>query len=442
MPAASAPLHDAPEPRELATTLAVFRLCAVAGQSLTVAVVAGPMRLPLPVAPLWLGIGALAAFAALAFWRLRRPAPVRPLEVVGHVAVDTAVLGWLLYWTGGAANPFVSLLLIPTTLAASALALRHVAMVAALSAVTYLALLRWHLPLVSVHSEAGGGDFNLHVLGMAVSFAISTLMLGYFVGRLARTLRARREEVQLVRERALRDAGILAIATQAAGAAHELNTPLSTMRTLLGELRREHAQGDLAEDLALLDAQVERCRESLRDLVAVGKAELADTREATTFGHFVEGCLSRFHLLRPEVDVRLQLDEGAAALALAVPYGLRHALINLLNNAAEASLANGHDSVELRAQRAGERLQLLVRDHGAGSMGGSGVDRTRLGRTFASSKSAGLGIGFALADATAERLGGTLSLHPSERGSDTLLSVPLAALAWPRRERAVGSGES
>ena len=66
-------------------------------------------------------------------------------------------------------------------------------------------------------------------------------------------VRQQQLEVQRVRERALRDEGILAIATQAAGAAHELNTPLSTMRTLLPELRREHADdAALAEDLALL----------------------------------------------------------------------------------------------------------------------------------------------------------------------------------------------
>lgn len=413
------------EPRALATTLAILRLCAVAGQSVTVLGVTWVLGMDVPLLPLAAGIAALAAFGLFSLWRVRQPWPLRAGEVVAHIGVDTAVLGWLLYWTGGAANPFVSLLLMPTTLAASALALRHVAVVALLSALTYLVLLRWHVPLPGLHTHADGGEFNLHVLGMAVSFAISTVMLGYFIGRLARALRARREEVQRVRERALRDEGILAIATQSAGAAHELNTPLATMHTLLGELRREHREGPIAEDLELLQSQVERCREALRELVAVGKAQLSDTRERVALGDFVHGCVDRFRLLRPEVEVELDLDADIARLALPLPYGLRHALMSLLNNAADASEANGAFALQLGVHVEGAVLALRVRDHGLGL---DAAAPAHLGRTFGSSKSTGLGLGFALADATAERLGGTLSLLPSAEGSETVLAIPLASL--------------
>jgi two-component system sensor histidine kinase RegB len=422
----NAPATRAAEARELAAILAWLRLCAVGGQSLTVFTVTRWMDVDVPLPPLAAGIAALAVFAAFALWRLRRPWPVSAAEVVAHIAVDTAVLGWLLYWSGGAANPFVSLLLMPTTLAASALALRHVAVVGALSALTYLGLLFWHVPLPTLHAHAGSGDFNLHVLGMAASFAISTAMLGYFIGRLAQALRARREEVQRVRERALRDEGILAIATQAAGAAHELNTPLSTLHTLLTELRRTPRDAELADDLALMQSQVQRCRETLRELVAVGKAQLGDARERSTLGEFVHGGVERFRLLRPEIEVALELTEVDAALPLALPFGLRHALLNLLNNAADASEANDADALQLAVQREGAALALRVRDHGRGL---DAATRARLGHDFSSSKSSGLGLGFALADATAERLGGTLTLHPSDTGSETVLRIPLAALS-------------
>lgn len=421
----NAPSTRAAEARELAAILAWLRLCAVAGQGLTVFVVARWIGADLMLPPLATGILMLASFAICALWRLRQPWPVGAAEVVAHIGVDTAVLGWLLYWSGGAANPFVSLLLMPTTLAASALPLRYVAAVAALSALTYLGLLQWHVALPTLHAHAGGGDFNLHVLGMAVSFAISTAMLGYFIGRLAQALRARREEVQRVRERALRDEGILAIATQAAGAAHELNTPLSTLHTLLTELRRTPRDVELAEDLALMQSQVQRCRETLRELVAVGKAQLADSRERTTLGEFVHGELDRFRLLRPEIEVALNLDDSEAKLPLALPLGLRHALLNLLNNAADASEANDADALQLAVQREGDVLVLRVRDHGRGL---DATARERLGHEFSSSKAGGLGLGFALADATAERLGGTLTLHPSADGSETALRIPLAAL--------------
>ena len=102
--------------RELTRTLAWLRLCAVAGQALTVAVVAFGMQLQIPVTGLALGILALFAFAVFVFWRLSRPWPVTSIEAVAHIAVDIAALSWLLHLTGGATNPFVSLMVLPITL--------------------------------------------------------------------------------------------------------------------------------------------------------------------------------------------------------------------------------------------------------------------------------------------------------------------------------------
>ncbi len=424
-PANTAP-PNASAARSLASSLAWLRLCAIAGQAATVLWVAHVLRLPIPEGPLFAGIGVLAAFAGFALWRLRQPWPVTTVEAVVHIVVDTVVLGWLLYLTGGASNPFVSLLLMPITLAAAALGLGAVALIAGLSSTTYILLMLWSVPLPSLGGHADISDFGLHVIGMAVSYAISAAMLGWFIGQLAATLRTHQAEVQRIRERGLRDEGILAIATHAASAAHALNTPLSTVRTLLGELRREHPDGPLGEDLALMDSQIERCRESLRELVAVGKAQLSQSTERLSLEAFVAGCLDQFRLLRPETDLDLTIDAEVATLALAVPAGLRHALLNLLNNAAEASLGNGTSRIALTVRLGPGALEFRMRDHGAGI---APATLARLGIAFASSKSTGLGIGFALAHATAERLGGTLELHPAEQGgAETVLAIPLATL--------------
>jgi len=407
--------------RELTWTLAWLRLCAVAGQALTVVVVAFWMQLPIPVGELALGIGLLLVFAVVIFWRLRQPWPVTSIEAVAHIAVDIAALTWLLYLTGGATNPFVSLLVLPITLAAAALPLRHVAIVALLAAACYLVLIPWHVPLPVLHAAAGG-DFNLHILGMAINFVITAAALSFFVTRLARMLRARERDVQRYRERALRDEGILAIATQAAGAAHELNTPLSTMRTLLAELKREHA-GDrgLADDLELLAGQAERCRDILRELVALGTRQLAGTPQRMPLAAFVRDSESRFHLLRPEVDLSIRIESDAEAREIEAEPSLRHALINLLSNAADASLAAGSARVELAVAANAAQVEFGVRDFGAGT------EAELVARSaFQSSKRDGLGLGLALAHATAERLGGELraELQP-DRGLLQRLRVPL-----------------
>jgi two-component system sensor histidine kinase RegB len=409
--------------RELTQTLAWLRLCAVSGQALTIAIVARALGMTLPVVPLALGIGVLATFALIAFWRLRQPWPVGLAEAFGHVGVDIGVLTWLLYWSGGATNPFVSLLVMPIALAAAALPLRYVAGVAVLAAAGYLLLIPWHVPLPLLH-PAGSGDFNLHVAGMAINFVITAAVLAFFIARLARALREREAEVQRERERALRDEGILAIATQAAGTAHELNTPLSTIRTLLAELQREQAgNGALAADLALLAGQAERCRDILRELVAVGSRQLAGIPQRLVLADFVRDCEQQFRLLRPEVELQVALDADTDARMLEATPDLRHALINLLSNAADASLAAGNAAIELDVAAAIDQVEFGIRDHGTG-----GMIANAAGTAFQTSKRDGLGLGLALAHATAERLGGELSAQvPAGGGLLQRLRVPLAA---------------
>ncbi len=408
--------------RKLTETLAWLRLCAVSGQALTVAAVAVVLDLPIPLAPLAGGIVALAAFGLFAFWRLRQPWPVNFPEAFGHIVVDIAVLTFLLYCTGGATNPFVSLLVMPIALAAAALPLRYVVAVALLASAAYLALIPWHLPIPSLHATPNG-RFNLHVAGMAVNFGVTAGVLAFFISRLARALRDAEAEAQREHERALRDEGILAIATQAAGTAHELNTPLSTIRTLLAELRREQAGGPLAGDLDLLIGQAERCRDILRELVAIGRRQLAGTPQRLPLAGFVRDCESNFHLLRPEVELRISIGDDAEERIIEAAPNLRHAVINLLSNAADASLAAGSSEIELGVVAGRDLAELFVRDHGKGSHIAPGT-----GTAFQTSKSDGLGLGLALAHATAERLGGDLTAEAlADGGWLQRLRVPLLA---------------
>ncbi|HEY8586590.1 MAG TPA: ATP-binding protein [Rhodanobacter sp.] len=412
-------------PYALTRTLAWLRICAIAGQSTAVLVCAWWMRLNIPLLPLLLGIGFLAVFSVFAAWRLAQPWPFREWETVCHIAFDTLVLGYLLYFTGGASNPFITLLLVPIALSAAALSARSVLMVAALAGVAYVTLLYSHVPLPTPLLHDTPNRFSLHVAGMGVNFVIMALLLSFFIYRLARVLRMQQMEVQRVRERALRDEGILAIATQAAGAAHELNTPLSTMRTLLPELRHEHVGNpSLTEDLALLEGEVDRCRAILREMVAFGKAQLSQEPERLSVEQFVQGCRERFQLLRPEAELTLTQDEASARTVLRTPPGLRHALLNLLNNAADASASQASHAVTLDISRDGDWLQLRVGDRGPGFDVADGL--TTLGY---SRKQSGLGIGLALAEATAERLDGELIATNAEHGAEVCLRLPLAVIA-------------
>jgi two-component system sensor histidine kinase RegB len=418
------PLKQRIGPFALARTLAWLRLCAIAGQSMAVMVCSWWMQINIPTLSLLLGIDMLAVFAVFAAWRISQPWPVREWETVCHVAADTLVLGYLLYFTGGASNPFVTLLLVPIALSAAALSERAVLAVAAIAVAAYVVLLHWYVPLPMNQFTLDDHGFSLHVAGMGVNFVITALLLGFFINRLARAVRMQQLEVQRVRERALRDEGILAIATQAAGAAHELNTPLSTMRTLLPELRREHAADRvLDEDLELLEGQVDRCRTILREMVAFGKAQLSQEPERVALSTFIHGCVERFQLLRPEAELQLRVHSDLDHTTLSTPPGLRHALLNLLNNAADASALRDSNSVTLEVRRDGDWLEWIVRDRGPGFTP-TGAPAS-IGK---SDKLSGLGIGLALAEATAERLAGELIAANTENGAEMCLRLPLAVI--------------
>jgi two-component system sensor histidine kinase RegB len=454
-----------------------LRVCAVVGQFIAVLTAVHAFDLPIDENALFAGIAALAAFDVFVWWRLRQAWPVHETEVVLHLTVDTAVLCYLLYLTGGTTNPFVSLYIVPIAVAAMTLSSRHLAAAVLIACLAYIFVLLHHVPLPEVAMRMTGNattqDLDLHTFGMAVNFAIRATLLSFFIWRLTRELRWHQESTQRERERSLRDEGIIAIAIQAASAAHELNTPLSTIRTLVGELRREHpADTPFGEDLALLAQQTERCRGILRELAQIGSAQQVEQAQMQTLPTFVADCAQCFRLLRPAVELKVTLgappqpaprrivpvllhalrnlfspaprapapasketvaagpgaalETTAQSAPLRIVPALRHAIVNLLNNAADASALTSSAKVDFTATYAGPDLVIEIRDYGPGL---PQAVREAGGTRFASGKRDGLGLGLALANATVERFHGTLHADsPPQGGTITRLCLPLVAL--------------
>ena len=402
--------------RALVTTIAWLRPCAAIGQALAIAVAVGWLRIALPLVPLAAGIAALVLAAAVAFLRVRNARPVGEVEAFGHVAFDILLLGWALYFTGGASNPFITLLLVPVALSAAALSGKT-------TAVVYGVLIFSYLPLPDMPMHGNG--FRLHLTGMAINFMVAVLLLAVFIGRMNASLNVQREAMRRLRERALRDEGILAMATQAAEAAHQLNTPLSTLRTLLPEIVRGREDDvALCDDVGVMTGEVERCRDILHGMVEYGRQQLAGTPRTTTLGDFVSDSADRFGLLRPEAELTMDVAPELHDRPIMVQPGLDHALLNLLQNALDASLQNGSHAVMLGATVDGVRVQFVIGDHGDGLSASRAVSGPAV-----SSKPDGLGIGLALARSTVERMHGELQAHSDAGGTRVCVTLPLAGHA-------------
>lgn len=404
--------------RALVTTMAWLRPCAALGQALAVAAAMTWLHVALPLVPLGAGIAVLMLATPVAFWRLRQVWPVGEVEAFGHVAFDVLLLGWALYLTGGASNPFITLLLVPVALSAAALSGRITAAVTLLAAAVYAVLVFAFVPLPDMPMHGNG--FRLHLTGMTINFAIAVLLLAVFVGRMNASLRVQRQTTRHLRERALRDEGILAIATQAADAAHRLNTPLSTLRTLLPELERGRADdAALRADVALMTGEVDRCRDILREMVDYGRRQLAGTTQTTTLGDYVRANEERFRLLRPEAAVTVEVAPALRNQRIDVQPGLAHALLNLMQNALDASLRNHSNVVTLGATATDGHMEFVIGDRG----GGFAAERM-VSLPAASSKPEGLGIGLALARSTVERMRGEVRARSGANGTQVCVRLP------------------
>lgn len=375
------------------------------------------LDIALPRLPMFAVVVLMAGFNGYVQRRARTDEPVGAAELFGELCVDLAVLAILLYLSGGAANPLIFFLLVPVAVAALSLPASLTAVIAFLAVALYT-LLMWHfLPLAVADAERAA---RLHLTGMWLTFVVSTAMIAWFVARMTASIRERDSRLATAREQALRDERVVALGAMAAGAAHELGTPLATIAVLVGELGREAGlDAGAREDLALVQEQIALCKGIIGGMAARAGALRPDQLQAQEAGVWLEGVRARWHAMRPHASSRLAL-EGAAAALIATEATLEQALVNLLNNAADA----GNAEIDITLIRDPAKLRIVIRDRGPGFP--AEVLR-QAGRVPLPACSGGAGIGLLLAFSAVERLGGRIVLdNLPEGGGRATIELPVA----------------
>jgi two-component system sensor histidine kinase RegB len=378
-------------------------------------------RIRLPVVPLAALLAALAATNAALAFQLRSPAPRR--SIVGAVLiVDIGLLTGILYLVGGPLNPFGIVFLVGVTVAAVSLGYRWAIGIGVLSNLAYGFTFLYHRPLEFLDPSLGGAVMTFHLSGMWVAFAAATGLIAYFVGRVSEALAERERELTAARSAAAKNERLAALFALGAGAAHELATPLSTIRTAAGELERSIAQppagGAAADYIAIIRGEVDRCTTVLDQLSGRAAAtSAADSR--VILSTLVDELRYRLgDSLAQRLDVRVSPDVRVIDVP-AEP--LRQALIALLRNAFDAS--DPDQRVEMHVEGAGG-LRVEVVDRGRGM---DDVEIARAGEPFFSTKPAGsgLGLGLFLVRAFADQMGGTVRLHSTPgAGTSVVLELP------------------
>lgn len=383
------------------------------------------LELPLPVMPMVAVIGVLVLVNLLTWWRLRQPWPVADGEFFAQLLVDVCAITVLLYYAGGSTNPLVSFYLLPMVIAASTLPAAYTWAMAGLTASCYTLLMFNYHPLMPKSGDYSTAIY-LHLTGMWLTFVLSAFLIAFFVVRMSNAIRERDRMLAAAREETLRNERIVALGTLASGAAHELGTPLATMAVVTRELQRDYAADPaLVEDLKLLREQVDHCKRILSGLLAsAGQTRLDDMGDeaGVALDAYFDALLEKWRLMRPGVEVVTDWRGLRPAPAIVPEPTLSQALLNLINNAADAS----PERVEIEAGWDEREIRLDIRDRGPGL---SPEAALRVGQPFFTTKGHGFGIGLFLANATIERLGGKVALlNRAGGGAVTEVRLPLAKL--------------
>ncbi|MFP4238618.1 MAG: sensor histidine kinase RegB [Rhodosalinus sp.] len=430
-------------------TLILLRWMAITGQLTAVAIAYWGLRLDLELGLCFLLIGAAVIVNLIATFVFPETKRLSERETAALALFDILQLGLLLSLTGGLHNPFALLLLGPVTVSASVLTLRSTLLLGAVAvaAVTLLGLV--HLPLRTASGEVLRTPPVL-LAGTWAALVIALVFLSIYSRRISSEMHAMSDaltatQMALAREQKLTDLGGVV-----AAAAHELGTPLATIKLTSAELMEELGEHpELREDAALIRDQADRCRDILRSMGRAGKEDLLVkqapleeiVREAVE-PHEDRGKRIR-HALSPAC-------EGPQPSVLRRPE-IVHGLRNLVQNAVDFA----RSEVRIESGWTPDRIWIRIADDGPGFP--SGV-LARIGEPFMRSRRSereraqrpgyeGMGLGLFIAKTLLERSGAELTFAnggdaPRGPGGAPALRGAIVEVAWPRRKIDAVAGET
>ena len=252
----------------------VLRWVAITGQLVAITVAQLIYGLQLELGLCYLAVGASIIANLVATFVFPENKRLSERENALLVFFDLVQLGALLFLTGGLNNPFALLLLGPVTITASALSLRSTIVLCTTAVLIVSLLAVAHLPLMTQAGEVLEIP-NLFVFGHWVGLVIAILFTSAYSWRVTSEIHTMGDalaatQMALAREQKLTDLGGVV-----AAAAHELGTPLATIKLASAELLNDLAdRPDQAEDAALIRDQADRCREILHDIRRAGKDDM------------------------------------------------------------------------------------------------------------------------------------------------------------------------
>ena len=437
-----------------------LRNLAIVGQLLSILTVYFAFDLDIAIKPMLVVVFLLAMVNLFTGYRLKYHSNALMLghhEVFIQLLIDVIALAILIYFSGGTANPFIGFFILQVVIAAILLRPVYTWLIVAITGLAYLFLSYVSHEVAGLSHEAMGhgvmshghsseidsaidheamghvmpqtqssplDTFNLHLHGMFLGYVIVAVLVAFFVVRMAKNLRDRDQEIYRIQQQAFSETEVMKLGMLAAGAAHELGTPLNAIQLATDELKASLKDNDEAKPtLDLLSRQVTRCCQSVNDLMTVVRQPRALSASNVTLNAFLTDVADNWQHLNP--NIRLQCDfENTQGLKVVVDKLLSQALINLLDNAGRVSF----DLVGFSSQFRNGEIQLIIEDGGQGIP--ESIQKKLATNSPITDENGKVRLGLFLVNTLVQRIGGGLSFKQSEEGkSQVVLSIPSEQLS-------------
>lgn len=411
------------------------------------------LYLDFPQRPLWWIVASITAVNIYTWLRLEDQTPVTEQEIFMQLVLDVFAITALLYPTGGASNPIIWVYLLPLMITTIMLPPIYAWYMVILTTTMYTILMVYNIPLPSIaphlshdsvvilsdtthlnahlevlqqdHAISDKSYFNLHIFGMWFGFVFSAGLVAFFMAELAKTLKSRERSLAEARENALRNERVVALGTLAASAAHDMGTPLGTMAIIAHEITQDYNycnNPDLYEKMSIIEEQITRCKDALSVMSASAGEMRAESGNVMFLSDYLDSVITqwRTHNVRTKLSFSIDADTGYERQVIA-ERTLTHALINILNNAAQAT--NPDLGIDFYTTWDREFATIKISDFGHGFpenfLKFAGLQPVISGKS-------GLGVGLFLSYSTLQRLGGKLEfINRPEGGAQVTITLPL-----------------
>ncbi len=352
----------------------------------------------------------------------------------GLLLFDVMILTGLLYLSGGAANPFILFYVANIVVAGVVLSRFWAIAISAASVLGAFFLLNRATPNVVFANSPLAADSPWDVTKAAFLIAFTTCcgVLAYFVSMLALQVRQRDRRLAIAEKERERAQRLEALATLAAGAGHELASPLSTIAVIAGELSRTLDKQDIPDkvrrDFGLIREELNRCKDILHRMKSGAGEAAAEHLHPVRVQEILDETVIA---MREPQRVHIAMERAVADFKALLPkQALSQALRNLLQNGLDASKPNQHVDVNSTIHRAenDQRTWVLeIADQGSGMT--DDVLR-RIGEPFFTTKEVGegMGLGVFLTRNVIQGLGGTLRFSRTPNGgTQCVVRIPLGS---------------